>query len=112
MKASTLIDVIGEAGYEAQDYVGRGMFGRGPCVGVVVTRDVSAFKLAAELCAAALNYFVGEEAHDFLVDLAELKVASDDFGCDSIIYFPGIPWEVKEEDDAHDCEGPSCCTPT
>lgn len=104
-------DVLDGEGLTARSYSGRGMFGRS-CVGVEVGRGVSAFQLAAAIAVALLDGDVDEGPSD-VEDLARLRVCEDSMGLDSIVYFPQVEWPVaKEEDDEdHDCDGPSCCSP-
>lgn len=96
-----------------QSYSGRGMYGRS-CVGVVVPRDVSSFQLAAAIAVALLDEEDGERDVE---DLADLRVSEDAMGLDTIVYFPRVEWPAGlsddgDEDEEHDCDGPSCCTPT
>lgn len=95
-----------------QSYSGRSMYGRS-CVGVVVPRDVSSFQLAAAIAVALLDE---EDGDRDVQDLADLRVCEDNMGLDTIVYFPRVEWPAgrseDDEDEEHDCEGPSCCTPT
>lgn len=72
---------------------------------------MSAFRLAAAI-AAAFHDLDEDEALDNVADLARLRVCEDAMGRDTIVYFPQVAWpEDVAEDEDHDCEGPSCCTP-
>lgn len=99
-----------------QSYSGRGMYGRS-CVGVVVPRDVSSFQLGAAIAVALLDGDCDEGPND-VEDLADLRVCEDNMGLDTIVYFPRVEWPAglsddgDDEDEEHDCDGPSCCTPT
>lgn len=121
MDAKALIRAIENAQLEnadelkAQSYSGRAMYGRS-CVGVVIPRDVSSFQLAAAVALCLVeDANEGEEAW-LLEELAALRVCEDSMGLDTIVYFPRVEWPESldgddgEEDD-HDCDGPSCCTP-
>src|SRR5690606_19366002 len=67
MDARKLIGAIESAGYEARSYSGRGMFGK-ECVGAEVSRDESAFALAAKLVLAVFDEDGDEEAYNFASD--------------------------------------------
>lgn len=120
MDAKKLIEAIGAAEIrdcdelKARSYSGRAMYGR-DCVGVVVPRDVSSFQLAAAIAVALLFEEDGERDVE---DLADLRVCEDSMGLDTIVYFPRVEWpsglseDGEDEDEEHDCDGPSCCTPT
>jgi hypothetical protein len=103
MDASKLIEALEDAGYEPRSYSGRGMYGR-ECVGVVTSG--ASFRLGAEVAKSAA-YLADdeEEAQAVLCDLAELSVATDAMGFDTIVYFPGVDWpeglsREDEEDEA------------
>ena len=117
MNAKQLVEVIEEAGFEARSYSGRAMYGR-DCVGVELDRGDSGFSLAAKLCAAAPDCLSEEDALDFVDGLSRLDVREDSMGLGGIVYFPRVDWPEdlspdgeEDEDEEHDCEGPSCCTP-
>lgn len=95
-----------------RSYSGRAMFGK-DCVGVEIPCGVSAFELAAAI-AEAFYDLDEDEAAGNIADLARLRVCEDSMGRDMIVYFPQVAWpegEVEDDDEEHDCEGPSCCTP-
>lgn len=115
MDAKKLIEAIEAAEIRDCDelrprsYSGRAMYGR-DCVGVVVPRDVSSFQLAAAIAVALLDGDCDEGPND-VEDLADLRVCEDNMGLDTIVYFPNVPYPQElEEDEEHECEGPSCCT--
>jgi hypothetical protein len=114
MDGKTLIEAIELADWRehgeirARSYSGRAMFGKS-CVGVTVPGGVPSFRLAAAI-AAAFHDVDEDTALDNVADLARLRVCEDSMGRDTIVYFPQVEWPEGEEED-HDCEGPSCCTP-
>lgn len=91
-----------------RSYSGRAMFGK-DCVGVEVSAGVSSFQLGAAVAAALLDMDADDGPSD-VEDLARLRVCEDNMGRDTIVYFPQVEWPEDEEED-HDCDGPSCCTP-
>ena len=97
MRTEKLVEALESAGYEPQSYSGRCMYGR-RCVGVTVSRDVSAFRLAAELAVVFLNEDLEHGPFD-VEDLARLRVSEDSMGCDQIIYFPGVEWKDSGEEE-------------
>jgi MoxR-like ATPase len=97
MNTQKLVQALEDAGYAPQSYSGRCMFGR-KCVGVTVSRDVSAFRLAAEVAVALLDGDVDEGPND-VEDLARLRVSEDSMGLGSIIYFPGVEWKDSGEEE-------------
>jgi hypothetical protein len=94
-----------------RSYSGRGMYGK-QCVGVTLDGDGSSFQLGAAVSAAFFD-LDEDEALDNIADLARLRVCEDSMGRGVIVYWPSVEWpaDVEEEDEDHDCEGPSCCTP-
>lgn len=117
MDAKKLIEAIEAAEIRdcgelrARSYSGRAMYGQ-DCVGVTLPRDVSAFQLGAAIARALLEGDPDEGQRD-VDDLADLRVCEDAMGLDSIVYFPRVEWPADasdDEDDDHDCEGPSCCS--
>lgn len=109
MNSVKLVEVLRSAGFEPENYSGRGMYGR-ECVGVTISRGQSTFNLAAQLCVEAIDLFGEEEGPDFIEELSRLSVSEDSMGHDSIVYFPRVSWPASA-DESHDCEGSSCCTP-
>lgn len=98
MDAKKLIQALEQAGYDVRDYSGRRMFGD-RCVGVVVERGTSEFRLAAELAIELISLHEDGEAQDVLEELARLEVRGDSMGHDSIIYFPEVRWSGGGEGD-------------
>jgi hypothetical protein len=104
MEAETLIDLIDKAGYEARSYSGRGMYGR-RCIGVEIERNMSAFRLAAQLIS---EFIAGsddmDDIHSIVEEFAYLKVSEDSMGRGSIIYFEDVEWPEgrKDSDDEDD----------
>jgi hypothetical protein len=98
MEAEKLIQALEDAGYGPYSYSGRAMYGR-KCVGVTVKRDVSAFRLAAEIAVALLDGDITQGPND-VEDLARLRVCEDGMGLDSVIYFPGVEWKESDEEES------------
>jgi hypothetical protein len=93
-----------------RSYSGRGMFGKS-CVGVTLDGEGSSFQLGAAVSAALLDMDADDGPSD-VEDLARLRVCTDSMGRGIIVYWPSVEWPADaEEDEDHDCEGPSCCTP-
>lgn len=83
MDSNELIQLIEDAGYEAQSYSGRGMYGK-ECVGVDVDDDT---EFAVDVMATA-------EPEDKETVRALLKASSvDQLGKGYIVYFPRLAWE-------------------
>lgn len=90
--AQVLINAISDAGYQAESYSGRGMYGR-TCVGVTVPRDTSPFQLAAQIIASS------DDPAEMADSLSDLRVNEDSMGFDTVVYFPRVPWVEAEDDD-------------
>lgn len=101
------LQLILEAAFDGvRSYSGRAMFGR-PCLGVD-TGDVG------EVFAAVLEAVEGDDDTHDLQD-AFRNMRTDAMGRGTILYFPNVPFlgdDDDDDDDVHDCEGPTCCTPT
>lgn len=97
MNAEKLIDALKDAGHTPHSYSGRAMYGR-KCVAVTVRRNVSAFRLAAEVAVALLDEDITQGPND-VEDLARLSVCEDSMGLDSVVYFPDVKWEDNTEED-------------
>lgn len=89
MEGVKLVELLVSLEYEPQSYSGRGMYGE-TCLGIALPRDKSAFTLAAEVSAEAVDQL--EDAHAFIRDLSMLKIRQDTLGHGIIVYFPSIPW--------------------
>lgn len=105
-----MVELLRDAGYEPRSYSGRAMYGRN-CVGVETERYKSAFVVCAELCREALNMLGQDEACDFIEALADVDVAEDSMGLDSIVYFKNIDWPKEEEPDDEDEEDDDTACP-
>ncbi|MDE7477162.1 MAG: hypothetical protein K2M91_04290 [Lachnospiraceae bacterium] len=93
MKAADYIrNFVSENGdkYElCDDYSGRGMFGR-KCLGVIVRAGSSQMKFMMDLT----SYLNANTSDDETFDLGAFEgMCTDDFGMDSIVYFPSIGGE-------------------
>lgn len=69
-----------------EDYSGRGMFGR-RCLGVIIRRGNSCMEFMMNLT----SYLNANASDDESLDLGAFEgMCTDDFGLDSIVYFPSI----------------------
>lgn len=99
---SKLVLLVQATGYEAMSYSGRGMYDK-YCVGVKLEQGKSAFRVATEICLAALDIIAdkgcNEErtAFSFIQELSNTKVAEDSLGMDSVLYFPDVEWPEGDE---------------
>ena len=94
---TTLIDIIEAAGYDVRSYSGRGMNGK-QCVGIYVEQGKSSFRVATEICLAALDVIGDDGCNDertaftFIQQLSKQKVSEDSLGLGNIVYFPNVKW--------------------
>lgn len=113
MNARLLIDAIESAGYSAQEYSGRGMFGK-TCVGMDVPRGTPMFTAALEVARELMNEGSSEdEAWSLLDELSRMPASQDSLGLGSVVYWPGVPWPQDEEHSCphpwHEEGGPEAC---
>ena len=93
---STLLqNAIESAGYDIQDYSGRGMMGA-RCLALVVPRGVTAVKATAEIIGEAMAQGVGPEIID---ELTQNDSRVDSLGLDTVVYFPDIDFEYEGYDE-------------
>lgn len=91
MNAETLIEVIGDAGYDTRLYSGRGMYGK-KCVGFTVDSTRDMFSAIADI----IDYLDEDILSDFT---SVLRYASyDSMGLGLIIYFPRVEWPEGNEE--------------
>ncbi len=96
MQIDKIKSYISSAGYDFQDYSGRGMNGK-RCLGIVVENDSAANVVLAIISAATENNPHDLSNEDLLDDIFELcsvlsDSKSDSLGHDTIIYWPRIEW--------------------
>lgn len=90
MDSKTLIDIIADAGFSAQSYTGRAMYGRN-CV--AFTTEGSLLSAGIALAVAAADF-----DEDTLSDLNDLTSSHDSMGYGMVVYFPDVPWTDEEDE--------------
>jgi len=90
-----LQQLFDEAEIETRSYSGRSMYGK-ECLAVDLNKGLGDF-IADVLY--AMQSQLGGEAHDEIAE-AFRGMATDSMGRGIIVYFPGVPFEVDDEEGA------------
>ena len=98
MDAKKLITAIENADFEARSYRGRGM-GDDKCVGVVIDRGTSSFRLGASIAYALVESSDSDDPSSDVEELTRLRVCEDSMGHGAIVYFPGVKWPENDNED-------------
>ena len=91
--------LIFSAGFEPQSYNGRGMYGK-TCLGFVTRGD----NYMSQLIITAREWDNADEAWDALEEAFQAGPRTDNMGYDTIVYFPGIPFEDEDTEDDEVCD--------
>ena len=100
MEFKELIELFDNAGYNAQSYSGRGMYGK-YCLGVVIEHSDPS-KVLTDIILDCCQ-FCGHEAEQLekvqwlCGNLNDMR--SDSMGRDMIVYWPGIKWQELDEEE-------------
>lgn len=94
MDNKKLIEIFEDADYNPRSYSGRGMFGC-QCLGVEC-KDPTRMILDVIISCCGMAESVSDVA-DFCEELKRSN--TDNMGLDMIVYWPGIKWEEKEEEE-------------
>lgn len=91
MDSKKLINIIADAGFSAQSYTGRAMYGRN-CV-AFDPRGVDLISAGVALAVAAVDF-----DEDTLLELQDLTSKHDSMGYGMVVYFPDVPWDENEDE--------------
>jgi len=100
MNFSELQEIVEDAGFDAQPYSGRGMYGR-KCLSFNLERDENEFDAFLSIAEAIQSYV---ESHDDGMELEDITpyfmgAKSDSMGLGLVVYFPEIEWEDSDDDE-------------
>lgn len=85
-----LVTVADDSDYETRSYSGRDMYGE-HCIGIVMDDDSSI---------AFLAYNIGRADEDEVAASYMERVATDNIGLNTIVYFPSVKVADEEESEA------------
>jgi hypothetical protein len=97
-----LVQLLDDVGCEIFSYSGRAMYGA-KCLAVSgKLNNIMADIVGACLLGGRASEMPEEECE--AIEAAVRGMRTDSLGCDEVIYFPEVPYEGSEDDDADDAE--------